>query len=332
MRYVCFVVALIVILTLSTPQLLRTSAQDPSENPIITADNIDQLTEIAQIGRGTINDVAWSPDGDWLAIGGGAGIWLYASNFDPQFLLEGPVQQFHWLADSLTIVARDDSGTFTVWNTDMCEVITTFEISGAAPRDFVISPDNTPIAVGSGRTIRIHDLATGEERLRLEGATGTIETLLWTADGHIIANDSHHSLRTWDVNTSAEVAVLDEGWTVNAFDISPTTGDVAISGPHDTMYWIDPATLEIQTEWVNETYGFSTELAFSSDGAYLAGGFTSETVVIWDAETGQALQTLDAGYEDYFSATVNITWSPDGQMIVASGSDGIIRVWGIPSP
>lgn len=41
----------------------------------------DQYNEILHIGCGIIRDVAWSPDGRILAVGGSQGLWLYTSDF-----------------------------------------------------------------------------------------------------------------------------------------------------------------------------------------------------------------------------------------------------------
>src|SRR5262249_36116102 len=38
-----------------------------------------QVSMVARLGRGTINQVVWSPDGKTLALAGGIGVWLYAA-------------------------------------------------------------------------------------------------------------------------------------------------------------------------------------------------------------------------------------------------------------
>jgi hypothetical protein len=59
-------------------------AQDGDLVPI-TPENADQVTALAVLGRGWINDITWSPDGAWLAVTGSAGVWLHdAADFDAE--------------------------------------------------------------------------------------------------------------------------------------------------------------------------------------------------------------------------------------------------------
>ena len=37
-------------------------------NAVISRENVDQLTQIGHIGKASINDIAWSPDGEWLIL------------------------------------------------------------------------------------------------------------------------------------------------------------------------------------------------------------------------------------------------------------------------
>lgn len=46
--------------------------------PLITVDNVNQLSHIRTIGYGTIADLVWSADGEQLFIAGSLGIWRYS--------------------------------------------------------------------------------------------------------------------------------------------------------------------------------------------------------------------------------------------------------------
>jgi WD40 repeat protein len=66
-------------------------------------------------------------------------------------------------------------------------------------------------------------------------------------------------------------------------------------------------------------------MAWSPDGALIATpGAEEPIVVIWDSQSGEALEVVP------FESNAGITgldWSPDGQFLAASDTQGIVRVW-----
>ncbi len=64
-------------------------------------------------------------------------------------------------------------------------------------------------------------------------------------------------------------------------------------------------------------------VAWSPDGTRIASGSDDETLRIWDAESGESLQTLEGHGRDVNS----VAWSPDGARIVSASDDGTLRIW-----
>jgi len=63
---------------------------------------------------------------------------------------------------------------------------------------------------------------------------------------------------------------------------------------------------------------------FSPDGQLVLVEL-SETILLWDVQTGQLLTTL-RGHTDW----VRAEWRADGRAIISTGNDGTIRIWGVP--
>ncbi|MDQ3764358.1 MAG: hypothetical protein M3460_23135, partial [Actinomycetota bacterium] len=80
----------------------------------------------------------------------------------------------------------------------------------SAVRDVASSPDGRRLASASNdRTIRVWEIASGDELAVLHGHTDTVNAVAWSPDGRQLATGSHdHTVRVWDARDGTELAVL----------------------------------------------------------------------------------------------------------------------------
>jgi WD40 repeat protein len=64
-------------------------------------------------------------------------------------------------------------------------------------------------------------------------------------------------------------------------------------------------------------------MAFSPDGKQVVSGLYDNTVRLWDAATGTALQTL----ERHTATVTSVAFSPDGKQVVSGSDDNTVRLW-----
>ena len=68
---------------------------------------------------------------------------------------------------------------------------------------------------------------------------------------------------------------------------------------------------------------YVTSVAFSPDGQRIVSGSADKTVKIWDANSGEELQTLTGHDDDGWS----VAFSPDGQRLVSGSADYSAKIW-----
>src|SRR5437868_281166 len=75
------------------------------------------LTQLALMGRGYVNGIAWSPNGRLLAVATSIGIWLYnTANFSQEpRLFEGYSEAIWFSPDSKRIASNGLDRYLTIW-------------------------------------------------------------------------------------------------------------------------------------------------------------------------------------------------------------------------
>ena len=90
-------------LALSACSIKTEQTISEEERRTITPENVSQVEELMRLGEGTIEEIAWSPDGTMLAAAGSIGIHLYDSQSLEEIFF---IESLSWLS-SLSFTRRD---------------------------------------------------------------------------------------------------------------------------------------------------------------------------------------------------------------------------------
>jgi WD40 repeat protein len=223
---------------------------------VITAANAPALTPLARLGRGVIAAMAWSPDGETLAIATTLGVWLYGADDD-------------YMTESRLLGGQDGA------------------------RSLAFRPDGALLASGGvDAGVAIWDMASGDLLGTLTNHIYGVNGLAFSPGGDRLASsDLSGVIRVWDLRTQTDAVVLQSEGGQPMLAFSPDGSLLAAGGGQMARAWT-VATGERLLEI--EEPGDGVQAAFSDDGQTLAISATRDRGGIiwqWDVGTG-ALQTF----------------------------------------
>ena len=281
----------------------------------------------------TVGSVAFSPDGDVLASGGG---WYddTVRFWDTRTGEEVRILEGHTGVDSIAFspygvkLATASSGSVRLWDTRTWEQLRTLVHTVG---NFAFSPDGKTLAVDGAEAIEIWDAHSGEKLRTLFGLSGRV--LAFSPNGTTLAiQRGHHPILLCDVR-SGEVLQAFEAHTdyyISAA-FSPD-GKVFASGwrQHEgnclLRLWDVSAGDLLRVISIDDDY--LEGVAFSPDGRSVFTGGWHSGIHVWDVHTGELLHTLDGGAGEPSPVTA-IAFSPDGTRFASGSSDLTVRVWDV---
>jgi WD40 repeat protein len=173
------------------------------------------LAEIVDPNGNRISAIAWSPDGNMIAIANGASqlqIWNVSNTFST-----GQVSLLSSF-DNITAIAL-------AW-----------------------SPDSSLLAYSGARDISILNITTRDIVQTFVGHTEPVLALAWQPSGNnLLSGSLDHTVRMWDVLTGLELSQVQTSGRVRAVAWSPDGTKIAYGGTGDAMEIVSAPNIEQPT-------------------------------------------------------------------------------------
>lgn len=254
------------------------------------------LPSIATTGpvRQPVQAVAWSSDGQMLAVGRYRAVELLGGDLKPHATLDGfagKVNVLAFLADNRLLVAGGEAGLageVGLWTIDSPAPVWKSTAHSDAITSGAVSSDGRIIATGSyDQSIILWDAATGEQSATLSGHNGPVFDLAFHPNRPILASASgDRTIKLWDAGTAERLDTL----------IEPTKEQVTV--------------------------------AFSPDGTRLAAGGADNRVRIWGVSDGTPGTTaIRHSHFAHEGPLVALAYSSDGRLLITASEDRTVKVW-----
>ena len=274
---------------------------------------------------GLARALAFSPDGQMLASGGGPVVYLDAPRTDRHLRsLEShtkPVMAVAFSPNGRVLASASGDRTIKLWNPHTGELIRTLQ--GHTNQVYAIAFSQTGQLASGGRdnTVRLWNTQTGEN-LILGQHGDWVLGVAFSSTGLLASSGRDNTIRIWNATTAAPLRTL-TGHTNFVTSVAFTaTGDTLVSGSRDNTIRIWNAatggaalqTLRGHTDAINS-------VAVSASGTIASAG-ADETVRLWKPQTGR-FATLD----EHTDLVRVVAFSRDGQWLASGSVDGAVQLW-----
>jgi WD40 repeat protein len=255
------------------------------------------------------NAIALSADGNKVAVGSefdrsvehrslqlldvrtGQSRLLAGSNTQPWAVAFSP--------DGRLLASTSDGRRVMLWDAQEGKELRQLAVMPNPMRSLCFSPDSKLLAVGlenlvagsTGRTLRLLDVASGEERRSFE-VHDTMVGLAFSPDGSVLACVNGYArttrIRLFDVRKGRELVSLHGGHSDSSAAIAFSPDGKLVASAAGALTWTDhsvhlwEATTGRLIRRFRGHHGFVGSVAFSPDGLTLASGSGDSTILLWD--------------------------------------------------
>jgi len=268
----------------------------------------DQPLQRLTIGS-PINQIAFSPDGNFLAIACEKGLYLCDTRTwdNPRLFRSGNIESVAFSPNGRMLAAGanwrdglpDDWEDDLRWQDDWQETIYLWDLQDEKQTELKIDSD----------------------------AIQSVLAVCFSPDSQTLVSGDMDGIQFWSVERKVEIGQLPLATLGQVYSLAyRQDGNMVAVGAYNTIFLVDPKNQKILS-----TFRHRDEMwpelwilcvGFNPDGTILASGSGDNVVNLWDVSSSERIEQLKHNGDVHF-----LSFTSDGSQIVYGGWAGIIRVY-----
>jgi hypothetical protein len=314
------------------------------ERVLLDATNAANTAFLTQLEGNFLPQLAWSRDGQQLALPGAIGsqsIWVYK----PDALLDEPafydqdntLNSLDFHPNGEQILFGTAEGGAHLWNLSSDAVFPEALFLNTHEKDALVAmhPDGTRFVaagVNAQTTVNVDrtnalvlwDIATVSQVAVIPGHTAQVIGLAFNTDGTQLASvDSAGSVMLTTVANPTAPLLL-TNLSAKSVTFSPNGQFLAVGKSSGAIDLLNPATGAVIVTY-NGHLSAVNALSFSPDSALLASVSDDGTLRLWSTQTDTNLAVIEVSAK----SVQDVIFSPLGTLIAAASDDHIVRLYGV---
>ncbi|MEL6853672.1 MAG: hypothetical protein AAFO83_01025 [Cyanobacteria bacterium J06607_13] len=299
--------------------------------------------------RGQVADyvtaLAWSGDGEFLAIASASGevaLWSETG----QVVLRSPddgqsMNCVGFSADGTYLAAAGQQGAVSIWRTDrLTQPPTVLTDSHCWVDQLTWHPTQPWLVFGANSRVSVWDVARAQQLTEQDFGASSVLGLAWHPGGELLAVSGHTGVKVWNV---ADWAAAPERMEVPGASLSvawSADGAYLASGNLDKTLtvarWGEPPPwlmqgfpgkvrrVAWQSGWQSGWHSGGANLAGVGDGEPVVAAACMEGVTVWRRRGQQWKSSVLEGHVGTVSA---IAFHPARSLLASAADDGLVCIW-----
>lgn len=297
--------------------------------------SVSRPAEIVRIGwrletADSVQDLAWSPDGRWLAVAVVSGPLTVVDGATGDFRQGWPSHaggtlKVAWSHDSRWLASSGQDGCARVWDVVSGEERLQLAAGNAWVGGVSFSPHADLLITAAGKELRAWSL-DGQQLHRTQPHTSTITDLAWHPQWPLLASTAFGQVHLWDWRNPAAPneqilthpsPLLNVRWAPN--------GRYLACGGHDNSLhcWAWP---EVKDFHMSGYASKVTALAWDHTSRWLATA-DGEMVTLWDFGKGPPIGHLPHDLGGMLNTVRDLAFQPGGRLLAVGDRSGVVAIW-----
>jgi len=187
-----------------------------------------------------------------------------------------------------------------------------------------LSADGQRVLLGSGKTLQLWEVATGQCVQVFQGHAGVVTSVSLSADGRwALSGGNDKTLRLWEVATGQCMRIFDGHISGVRSVCLSADGRWALSGSLDKSLRLwDVTTGRCARVFQGHTGGV-TSISLSMDERWALSGSWDTTLRLWEVDTGQCVRVFNG----HTSGVSSVALSVDNHWALSGSFDATFRFW-----